>query len=281
MKNYCTKLFCHASVIALAWAIQAQATTVTVTPSDMQGWSFWSLNNTYTGPQPGSTGAMVTGPATPPLGVGSAELSTAPNGGDGGVGLTTGAYDGTLFSSLGTLSYSTYDTANNGQQFPYLAINVDLNDGSGNQDTLFFEPPYQTPAAGGPTIPDQGAPVMNEWQTWDASEGGWWDNNDVLGTGGYDEVGFLSAFEALYPNATVADSDAPFGFIDGVTLQVGFADTNTETGYVDDFSVGSTTYDFEPDVSSVPEPTTVIAGAFLLLPLGISVLRKLSKKQTA
>jgi hypothetical protein len=35
------------------------------------------------------------------------------------------------------------------------------------------------------------------------------------------------------------------------------------------------------DVTPVPEPTTVIAGALLLLPLGASTLRKLSKKREA
>ena len=215
----------------------------------------------------------------PPLGTGSAELSTAPGGGDGGVGITTGALDGTLLSSLslGAISYSAYATANNGQQFPYLAINVNLNDGSGNQDTLFFEPPYQTPGAGGPSVPNQGATVMNQWQTWNAAIGGWWDNNNVLGSGGYNEVGFLSAFVALFPNATVADSDAPFSFIDGVTLQVGFADTNTESGYVDNVTIGGTTYDFEA-VPAVPEPATVITGALLLTPFGVSAFRMLRKR---
>jgi hypothetical protein len=34
-------------------------------------------------------------------------------------------------------------------------------------------------------------------------------------------------------------------------------------------------------VSAVPEPTTMIAGALLLLPFGASTLRILRKKQTA
>jgi hypothetical protein len=52
---------------------------------------------------------------------------------------------------------------------------------------------------------------------------------------------------------------------------------------VDNFTIGTaagtTTYDFEP--APVPEPTTMVAGALLLLPFGASTLRMLRKKQTA
>ena len=268
--------------MASVW--MASAAMVTVSPANMNGWSFFSLNDTYNGPQIGAIGQMVSGPATPPLGTGSAELSTTVNGGGGGVGITTGAFDGTLLSSITSLSYSAYCAANNGQQFPYLALNVNLNDGSGNQDTLFFEPPYQTPAAGGPGVVNQGATVMNQWQSWNAKIGSFWDNNGTLGYGGYGGVGTLAAFEAYYPNAAIADSSPPYSMIDGVTLQVGFgSDGDTFTGYVDDVTIGTvagtTTYDFEPAV--VPEPTTIIAGALLLLPFGASTLRGLRRNRTA
>jgi hypothetical protein len=262
------------AVLAFGWMATAQTV---VTPGNMQGWSFFSLDDTFDGPQVGSIGAMVSGPATPPLGTGSAELSTITGGGGGGVGITTGAFDGTLLSSITSLSYQAYNFANNGQQFPYLALNVNLNDGSGNQDTLFFEPPYQTTATGGPGVVNQETPGMNQWQSWNAGIGSFWDNNNVLGTGGYGLVGSLAAFEATFPNATIADSAAPFSMIDGITLQVGFAsDGETFTGYVDDVTIGTatgtTTYDFEP--AAVPEPATMmifVAGA-LLLPL--RMLRK-------
>jgi hypothetical protein len=258
------------AALGFGWMAEAQ---VVVSPANMQGWSFFSLNDTYTGPQAGSIGQMVTGPGTPPLGTGSAELSTTAGGGGGGVGITTGAFDGTLLSSITSLSYDAYSAVNNGQQFPYLALNVNLNDGSGNQDTLFFEPPYQTPAAGGPGVANQGPTVMNEWQPWNAEIGSFWDNNNVLGSGGYNEVGTLATFETAYPLATIADSTAPYSFIDGVTLQVGFgSDGDTFTGYVDDVTIGtasgSTTYDFEP--SPVPEPTTLalagLGGLLMLRP---------------
>src|SRR5580698_6405149 len=108
-----------ATTVAFGFGWMAEAQTV-VSPANMQGWSFFSLDDTFTEPQVGSIGEMVTGPATPPLGTGSAELSTIVGGGGGGVGITTGAFDGTLLSSITSLSYQAYSAVNNGQQFPYL-----------------------------------------------------------------------------------------------------------------------------------------------------------------
>jgi hypothetical protein len=55
-------------------------------------------------------------------------------------------------------------------------------------------------------------------------------------------------------------------------------------GYVDDVTIGTTsgttTYDFEP-VTAVPEPTTFIAGASMLLPFAGSAFRMLRKEKTA
>jgi len=287
MKRFSLKTLGFSVALVACWAIHTQATITVVTPANMSGWSFFSLNDTYSGPQIGSIGQMVSGPATPPLGTGSAELSTTVNGGGGGVGITTGGFDGTPLSSITSLSYGAYSTVNNGQQFPYLAINVNLNDplNPGAQDTLFFEPPYQTPAAGGLGVVDQGATVMNQWQLWNAKIGSFWDNNGTLGGGGYGGVGTLLAFETQFPNATIADSAAPYSMIDGITLQVGFgSDGETFTGYVDDVTIGTatgtTTYDFEPG-TPVPEASTMIAGILLLLPFGASTLRILRKTRRA
>ena len=158
----------------------------------------------------GSVAQMVYGPASPPLGVGSAQLATAPSHGDASASITTSSFDGTPLSSLTSLSYSTYDTVNNGQPFPYLALSVSLNGTpTGPQDVLFFEPPYQSPATGNPSLPNQGAPVMNTWQTWNALEGGWWDNNGNFNPGTTEGstpgVNSLTAFLLLYPNATLID----------------------------------------------------------------------------
>jgi hypothetical protein len=126
------------TALSLAAAMSAGASIVTVTPGNMNGWSFLTTdNNGNPAPGNGNTAQMVTGPSTPPLGTGSAQLATASGQGDTSSQIVTSQWNGTPLASLTSLSYSTYDTVNNGQQFPYLKISLD------NGDYLFFEPPYQ------------------------------------------------------------------------------------------------------------------------------------------
>ena len=99
--------------------------------------------------------------------------------------LSNSGYAGTALSSLTALSYSTYDTLNNGQQFPYLSLEISLGTTiKGNSyDQLFFEPPYQTATTGNPSLPNQGATALNTWQSWNALTGGFWDNDGIMGCG--------------------------------------------------------------------------------------------------
>jgi hypothetical protein len=251
-----------------------------VTPSNMNGWAFGSFDGNFnpvnSGPYAG-TAQMTTGPATPPLGTGSAHLATNPGFGDGAEIITTNNFNGTSLSAITTLSYWAYMASNgpvNNQQFPYLevAISTDGNpiqpDGS-NLDFITFEPPYQQHSTGNPSLPDQGPTVLNEWQPWNAQEGGWYDG--TIGGDGGDNVQPLSAFISAYPDATIADPSAAVPGFGGLSLQVGFADsTSVFDGNVDDVTLGtaggSTTYDFEP--AAVPEPASVgllVAGSAALL----------------
>jgi len=260
-----------ASVCLLA-ITYVQASVVVVSPSDMNGWSFLTTdNNGDPAPGNGNTAQMVTGPATPPLGTGSAQLATAPGQGDTSAQILTTLYNGIALSSLTSLSYSTYDTVNNGQQFPYLKISLN------NGDALFFEPPYQTPSSGNPSLPNQGATVINQWQTWNAFAGGWWNNNGDFNPGTTEGstlgVDSLSAYLALSGNSGVT--------IAGISLRVGYASADDNfNGYVDNVTIGTTmgmtTYDFE-SAAPVPEATTMIAGALLLLPFGVSTFRSLRR----
>ncbi|HTV48360.1 MAG TPA: PEP-CTERM sorting domain-containing protein [Phycisphaerae bacterium] len=268
------------------------AGTVVVTPSNMNGWTLQSFAGSAgyppvsSGPYAG-TAQLVSSPAPPlaaPYGSGSAHLATNAGYGSGAEAITTDNFDGAALSAITKLSYWAY-MANNGpdnnQQFPYLALAVSTDgnpiapDGS-NFDTLFFEPPYQTPSAGNPDLPDQGATVLDEWQCWNAQEGGWWDN-DGIGNPGAPEgdnpgVISLATYLETYPDATIIDpgDNAPgFG---GVTLQVGFADnTSVFDGNVDDFTfgtdAGSTTYAFE-----APEPASL--GVLAIGGLGLLMKRK-------
>jgi hypothetical protein len=260
-------------------AVSKAQIQVEVTPGNMNGWTLNSFgpDGAIATPtnEPAYQGiaAMTTGPATPPLGVGSAHLATPVGAGDGAAAIATDNYDTTLLSSITSLSYSAYDVTNNGQQFPYLGISVNTGDidNSGDMgatadqpDTLFFEPPYQQPSTGNPSLPNQGPTVQNQWQSWNAFTGAFWDNDQLAGMhgfGGAGEVQSLATYLSDYPDATITYGGFPG--LGGIALQVGFGGPGeTEDGYVDAFTIGvagvNTTYDFEP---TVPEP----ASAGLLL----------------
>jgi hypothetical protein len=87
---------------------------VVVSPSNMDSWAFYATDNGGIINQGSGTGEMVTGPATPPLGTGSAHLLTPANGGDQSVQLRNSSWAGTKIADLTSLSYSTYATAWNG-----------------------------------------------------------------------------------------------------------------------------------------------------------------------
>jgi hypothetical protein len=280
-------LLAYVGLAGISVAIQAQTTIVT--PASPGSWNYETINytatyNSYT-ITPGRL-PVVSTPAAPGTG-GSVQLISPVNTyGAGAAQISTTALDGQLLSSITSLSYAENTVLNNQQQNPYFRINISLNvggvAGAGGQDALFFEPTYQTPSSGNPSLPNQGVTIMSTWQTWNALEGGYWDNNGIFTPGTYESpsepgVGSLASFLAKYPDATIADN--PFTAGDGgVSIVMGW-DGVVNEGYVNDVSINGTTYDFEP--SPVPEPSTMIAGAAMLLPFAASTLRLLRKRQSA
>ena len=175
-------------------------------------------------------------------------------GGDWSEEIRNACYAGTPLRNLTALSYCTYMTANNGQQFPYIELYIDLDGNGVRDDILFFEPPYQTITTGNPNLPDQGPTAMNTWQCWNALIGGWWANS---GLGGADPGSpgvksmddYIAAAEAAYPGNTPTIVNREDG-IGGVRLTVGYASSGDQfDGNVDDVTIGvsdvDTTYDFE------------------------------------
>jgi hypothetical protein len=138
------------------------ATRVVVSPESMNGWYFWNdKNDTFAG----SPGELVSGPATPPLGVGSVRLGPLTDNGETGSGhaaIATDAYLGTRLADITSLSYSTY------QPGPTLAIALQFDIRYHTSDThydgrLVFEP-YQNLTGS----------VPSGWQTWSPLAGKWW-----------------------------------------------------------------------------------------------------------
>src|SRR5438132_1365198 len=90
-----------------ASAATALAGTTTVTPAHMDGWA--AVHDTC-GAASTATTAFVTGPGSPPAGVGSVHFTIGSNG-DSYETLRTAAYDGTKLSDLTAFDYWTYETA--------------------------------------------------------------------------------------------------------------------------------------------------------------------------
>jgi hypothetical protein len=134
------------------------------------------------------------------------------------------------------MSYATYRSAGALQQVASINIQVDYNgpDVAGGFTTLVFEPVYNT---------SQGAVVSNQWQSWDAYNGGqaiWWSSNPIPGAPNRDTFVPWSTIVAANPNATI---------LGGYGVNQGSGNPALVTA-VDalhfDTPSTSITYDFEP-----------------------------------
>jgi len=219
----------------------------------MVGWAFFQE-------QPSGTGDLVAGPASPPLGTGSAHFTVDATG---RMLLLTNAYAGVRLDQITSLQYSTYqDPASSASSFLatslQLDIDYDLTDSNTAwQGRLVFEP-YYTQAV-----------VKGVWQTWDTispalelTTGNWWASgapgSSVCPIGNpctWNEV------KAAFPNAGIRASVGNVQFKAGGPWP-GF------DGNVDAFTIGvngfDTTWDFElnPPPAGTPNP---VGGSIELL----------------
>jgi hypothetical protein len=250
-----------AGVVLMTASLTSAAAAATILVVSHDGQHQWQsrVTDEFGDPDPtaGSV-TFVTGPGVPPRGTGSLRLMTNPGRGNGSAQIRSTGYAGVLLTNLTELTYYAYLTTNlpNGQQFPYLAIDVSCSTCPDGADRLFFEPPYQQPGTGGPTcsVPGQHPTAPLTWQKWDALNGCWWSNS---GDGGNEGIFTepLSTFTNLHPDAAIRN---PSG-VGGVRLAVGFAsdvdnfDSNIDMVTIGVRGQGSTSYDFEPTPG---QPTT-------------------------
>ena len=216
-------------------AAAASGTAIVVTESDIARQPentpptrAWVLYTRLAG-----NGAFVTGPGSPPLGIGSLILST-PTGADK---VTLFNYDhvNTPLADVRSMGYATYRSAGALQQVAAINIQVDVNGAApGGFTTLVFEPVYNTA---------QGAVVSNEWQTWDAYLGGnaiWWSSNPIPGAPNRDTFVRWSDIVAANPDAVIVGG---YGVNQG-SGNPGLV-TSVDALHFDTPSV-DVTYDFEP-----------------------------------
>jgi hypothetical protein len=234
-----------------------------VTPGNMNGWTIYTTDDTGALNTGSGTGNFVTGPATPPLGTGSGHLQTPVGGGDQSVQFRNVGFAGTKIADLTTLSYSTFATAWNGSQLPYLTIWLSSG------DCLWFEPAYSAAGAGNGNPNPQADPALNSWQTWNALTGMWYsDNYAGPGSNAVTLAQYLTL--AGTPDVTIADAAPGIG---GVRVASGFASPGDDfNAYLDNFSIGTaggtTTFDFEP--TAVPENNAFVIGAMLCGVVGLT-----------
>jgi hypothetical protein len=221
-----------ASAVALATAAAALAATVVVHPGDMDGWAV--VHDTCGAASTGSV-SFVNGPGSPPAGVGSVKFTIGANG-DSYETLRTGQYNAVKLSALTSLDYWTYVTSAPGSQAAYIDLYVDWNNDNVQDDTITFEPVYQTA---------QGTVTLNTWQHWNAFGGLWWSSN----MGGPPPLFTLASYIASHPNAAIlGGSDKNFVLATGC----GGAAWTGFVGNADKLTIGvngsNTTFDFEPGI---------------------------------
>jgi hypothetical protein len=228
-------LACAAALASTGTALAA--TTETVKEEDVTR----QVENTpptdnwvlYTRPgTPPTAGAFVSGPATPPLGVGSFQTTT--NTGAEKVFLFNFDHVGKSIADVDDIAYSTYRTTGSLQQVAALNVQIDFNGAAaGGFSTLVFEPVYNT---------DQGPVVSGSWQDWTADGTGiWWSTQPINGQC----AGATASCDKTW-DEIVANN--PAATILGVGINQGSGNPGLVTSS-DAFTFDETTYDFEPTIT--------------------------------
>lgn len=229
----------------------AYARVINVTASNLSVWGIYYDN--------AGSSAFVNGPATPPLGPGSLQVSTGANlatpsplyGTVGGkVYLQTNSLVGQSLSNLTNLSYSTYSPDS---LAPYVTITVNAFGGSTRDTTLVFDPANQ----------GLSTPVVNDtWQTWNAlsSNAQWYCETGSEAPSicqGDTSSGFfnLSTFLQEYPNTEIVEWYPPgpytyesqTGYVGGGDFAIVVGDAAGDPGwvnesfYIDNVTIGTET----------------------------------------
>ncbi len=223
------------AALSIAGGVLAASSTVVVRPGDVG--TSWFTADTRTG---GSV-SFVTGPAAPPLGIGSLQMTTTDASAK--AQLFNYSYIGTPLAAFDAISYSAYrssSSTNSAGQTIMLNLEVDFNGPatSGGFTTLVFEPVYQPGGVG--------AMATDTWQTWDGYDAGnavWWSSRAIPGVCAFDCFVSWSSILAANPDATI---------LGGVGFNVGSGWAGLFTGNADALNVGvtgnTTVYDFEPNL---------------------------------
>src|SRR5689334_18838766 len=194
---------------------QATSGTIVVTPANMAGWR-WMEEDSSAG-----SGMLVTGPAIPPVGSGSAKIAVDATG---RFILSNLAYAGTRLADITSLAYSSFSEGASAILAPSLNFDIDYDLTDANtawQGRLVYEP-YQ----------DGSVIVPGTWQTWSPMTGKWWASG-APGSGSCPQASPCTWSQVLtaFPQAGLRADNGWLHFRVG-QWSGGF------TGYVDGFTMG-------------------------------------------
>jgi len=227
-------------------------------PASLNNWFFY---NDETDTVDNTLGSFVSGPATPPLGSGSAQISVS---GTQRRVLATYQFGGTPLSSITSLRFSTFNpSAGNGegvgsQRSGYLNMNIDFDGSNTWQKRIAFVPAQN------------GTVTQDSWKEWDAINSGnaLWSYSGATWPGSATPGTTLKSWNQIlaeYPSARILPSD-PF-----VGIRVGEPYASGYTENIDKFvfgtSTGTTVFDFDnPDLTPpviAAHPTVTMAATAL------------------
>lgn len=215
-----------AFAFAFVAAPVASAATMTITPTNLQGWtSEQPLADTRPG---GSvTFSSDVGSAT---GLGTDALKIATTDGTAKAQMFKWLETSMPLSDLDTVSYNAYRASvstGSAVQVASVNVTVDVNGAvAGGYTNLVLEPVYQT---------SQGPLVNDSWQLWGGGDDSiWWSSNSIPGAPNRDTFVSLASIKAANPDAIVLG----YGFNQG-SGNAGI------TSYVDGLTVNDITYNFE------------------------------------
>ena len=230
----------------------AFASTVVVSPNNLNGWAFSNLDN-Y--PYSNASGGFVSGPGTPPLGAGSAQFIVGDSQ-SSEILYNLSLDNGMTVSDFTTFSYATYRASPVGSNSVLeAALAINIASGINYEGRLVYEP-YLS-----------GATTLDStWQTWNPMTGiGWYESHNASGTCSMSTPCSWTTLMSSYGSDTVDY---------GLLFKAGSGWASFQ-GNVDAFTVGTslttttTTYNFE---AAAPEPASITVLGFALV--GLAFVRR-------
>lgn len=191
------------------------AQNVTVSPVAPNGWGIYDdVAETFSAL---TAGDYILGPATPPLGEDSIQISVT---GNQRLNLATYQFASTKLATITDLKFSTYNGSAGNNSGPnasgYLQFNVSFNGLDTWQRRLLCLPK------------DNGTIAADTWQSWDCINGGaalWrWSGGSTWPDGYVGATRTWSSILAAFPNAQIRDTDSFFGIRVGEPYPNGYTE---------------------------------------------------------